>query len=352
MVETAVHAAALTRQVHRPDLLLVAALFHDLGKGTEADHSIRGAELITPLVRRLGFPESDVKTLELLVAHHLLISATATRRDLDDPATVSSVIAVIPDVQTLELLHALSIADGEATGKTAWSSWKASLVADLVNRVRVAMSDNTIAPEPELSAEQRAFAEVGALRVDVIEHEGDYAIEIIAPDRPGLLSVVAGVLNLARLDVRSARTRSHGSAAVMRWIVSLDPFASAPTADKLRSDIDAALQGKANLENRLAERAKAYDQLPTIAVPPAIVETFPDASSAATVLEVRSHDRVGLLFRIGDAVTRSRVDIRSAIVTTLGAEAIDTLYVLEISGEQLTPERAKEVAAKIEESLR
>lgn len=352
MVETAVHAAALTRQVHRPDLLLVAALFHDLGKGTEADHSIRGAELITPLVRRLGFPESDVKTLELLVAHHLLISATATRRDLDDPATVSSVIAVIPDVQTLELLHALSIADGEATGKTAWSSWKASLVADLVNRVRVAMSDNTIAPEPELSAEQRAFAEVGVLRVDVIEHEGDYAIEIIAPDRPGLLSVVAGVLNLARLDVRSARTRSHGSAAVMRWIVSLDPFASAPTADKLRSDIDAALQGKANLENRLAERAKAYDQLPSIAVPPAIVETFPDASSAATVLEVRSHDRVGLLFRIGDAVTRSRVDIRSAIVTTLGAEAIDTLYVLEISGEQLTPERAREVAAKIEESLR
>jgi [protein-PII] uridylyltransferase len=352
MVETAVYAAALTRQVHRPDLLLVAALFHDLGKGTEADHSIRGAELITPLVRRLGFPESDVKTLELLVAHHLLISATATRRDLDDPATVSSVIAVIPDVQTLELLHALSIADGEATGKSAWSSWKASLVADLVNRVRVAMSDNTIAPEPEISAEQRAFAEVGALRVDVIEHEGDYAIEIIAPDRPGLLSVVAGVLNLARLDVRSARTRSHGSAAVMRWIVSLDPFASAPTADKLRSDIDAALQGKANLENRLAERAKAYDQLPSIAVPPAIVETFPDASSAATVLEVRSHDRVGLLFRIGDAVTRSRVDIRSAIVTTLGAEAIDTLYVLEISGEQLTPERAKEVAAKIEESLR
>lgn len=351
MVETAVHAAALTRQVHRPDLLLVAALFHDLGKGTEADHSIRGAELIAPLVRRLGFPENDVKTLELLVAHHLLISATATRRDLDDPATVSSVIAVIPDVQTLELLHALSIADGEATGKTAWSSWKASLVSDLVNRVRVAMSDNTIAPEPELSAEQRAFAEVGALRVDVIAHEDDYAIEIIAPDRPGLLSVVAGVLNLARLDVRSARTRSHGSAAVMRWIVSLDPFASAPTADKLRSDIDAALQGKANLENRLAERAKAYDQLPTIAVPPAIVETFPDASSAATVLEVRSHDRVGLLFRIGDAVTRSRVDIRSAIVTTLGAEAIDTLYVLEISGEQLTPERAREVAAKIEESL-
>ncbi|CAB4939756.1 MAG: ACT domain-containing protein [Actinobacteria bacterium] len=138
----------------------------------------------------------------------------------------------------------------------------------------------------------------------------------------------------------------------MRWIVSLDPFASAPTADKLRSDIDAALQGKANLENRLAERARAYDQLPSIAVPPAIVETFPDASSAATVLEVRSHDRVGLLFRIGDAVTRSRVDIRSAIVTTLGAEAIDTLYVLEISGEQLTPERAREVAAKIEESLR
>ena len=108
MVETAVFAAALTRSVHRPDLLLFAALFHDLGKGTQEDHSERGEKLIEPLARRIGFAESDIATLKLLVKHHLLLSATATRRDLDDPATIASVIAVIPDLQTLELLHARS----------------------------------------------------------------------------------------------------------------------------------------------------------------------------------------------------------------------------------------------------
>jgi [protein-PII] uridylyltransferase len=351
MVETAVHAAALTRRVHRPDLLLIAALFHDIGKGTDDDHSERGASLIEPLARRIGFGDADVATLVLLVQHHLLLSATATRRDLHDPATIASVMAVIPDLQTLELLHALSIADGEATGSAAWSNWKATLVADLVERVRIAMSGSIVAPEPELTPEQRGFAEVGALRVEVFVRESDYAIEIIAPDRPGLLSIVAGVLNLARLDVRSARTKSHGISAVMKWIVSLDPNAPIPTAEKIHSDIHVALNGQGDLERRIQERVKSYSQLPTIPVPPPVVETFDQASSDCTVFEVRSHDQPGLLFLIGDAITRCRVDIRSAIVTTLGAEAIDTLYATEISGGPLSVDRANEVAERLRNAL-
>lgn len=125
MVETAVHAAALTRQVHRPDILLFSALFHDIGKGSEEDHSERGERLIAPIAARIGFSDSDIATIKILVKQHLLLSATATRRDLDDPATIASVLDVIPDLQTLELLHALSIADGEATGRAAWTDWKA-----------------------------------------------------------------------------------------------------------------------------------------------------------------------------------------------------------------------------------
>ena len=352
MVETAVHAAALTRRVHRPDLLLVAALFHDIGKGSHEDHSARGSRLIKPLALRIGFSEEDAHTLTLLVQHHLLLSATATRRDLDDPATIASVLAVIPDIQTLELLHALSIADGEATGSAAWSTWKAKLVADLVGRTRAAMSGTTIAQQPELDAEQRGFAEIGALRVDVVVRESDYDIEIIAPDRPGLLSIVAGVLNLARLDVRSARTKSHGISAVMQWIVNLDPHAPVPTAEKLHHDLDLALRGQSDLERRIQERVDSYSKRPTIPVPPPEVEAFTNASTDATVFEVRSHDMPGLLFRIGDAVTRCRVDIRSAIVTTLGAEAIDTLYVTEIAGGPLTTARAEEVADRLREMLR
>jgi [protein-PII] uridylyltransferase len=352
MVETAVHAAALTRKVHRPDLLLFSALFHDIGKGTEEDHSDRGAALIAPLAQRIGFSDSDIKTIQLLVQHHLLLSATATRRDLDDPATITAVAELIPDLQTLELLHALSIADGEATGRAAWTDWKASLVAELVKRVEMAITDNTVAQQPELSEEQRTKAESGKLSVTIEDRENVYAIEIVIPDSTGILSTVAGVLNLLRLDVRSARTKSVGSSAVMEWIVIPDPNAPALDEGKLHDEINRALKSRSTLSERIQARIDAYAELPKIPVPDPIVETFLDAATDATIIEVRSHDRPALLFGIGDSITRSSVDIRSAIVTTLGAEAIDTLYVTEIGGGPLTSERAEEVAMRLRAALK
>ena len=352
MVETAVQAAALTRQVHRPDLLLFSALFHDIGKGTEEDHSERGERLIEPLAQRIGFSQPDVETIKLLVKHHLLLSATATRRDLDDPATITSVADVIPDLQTLELLHALSIADGEATGRAAWTEWKASLVSELVTKVELAITDNTVAQQPELSDAQRAKAEAGELSVAIENRGSVYAIEIVVPDSTGLLSTVAGVLNLLRLDVRSARTKSLSGAAVMEWIVIPDPNAPELTHKVLHDELTRALSSKSSLKARIQERIDAYAQLPTIPVPEPVVDTFMDAATDATIIEVRSHDRPALLFGIGDSITRSNIDIRSAIVTTLGAEAIDTLYVTEIGGGPLTPERAEEVASRLRTALK
>ena len=352
MVETAVHAAALTREVHRPDLLLFSALFHDIGKGTEEDHSDRGVKLIEPIASRIGFSREDIETIKILVKYHLLLAATATRRDLDDPATIASVVDVIPDLQTLELLHALSIADGEATGRAAWTDWKASLVAELVAKVKSAITDNTVAQQPEISDSQMHKAESGNLAV-TLENRGDvYALEIVVQDKPGLLSTIAGVLNVLRLDVRSARTKSYGASAVMEWIVSPDPHAPPLTEQNLQREIADALISKTSLEQRINERIAAYAQLPSIPVPAPIVETFLAAATDATVIEVRSHDRPALLFGIGDAITKCNIDIRSAIVTTLGAEAIDTLYVTEINGGALSHERAFEVAQKLRSALK
>jgi [protein-PII] uridylyltransferase len=352
MVETAVQAAALTRQVHRPDILLFSALFHDIGKGTEEDHSDRGERLIEPLAKRIGFSGEDVETIKLLVKHHLLLSATATRRDLDDPATIAAVVEVIPNLQVLELLHALSIADGEATGRAAWTDWKASLVAELVKRVALAITDNTVALQPELTEEQRTKADSGVLAVSIEDRDSVYAIEIVVPDKTGLLSIVAGVLNLLRLDVRSARTKSHGNSAVMEWIVIPDPHAPTLTEKNLHRELEEALRNRSSLAARIEDRIEAYAQLPTIPVPDPVVETFLDAATDATIIEVRSHDRPALLFGIGDTITRSNIDIRSAIVTTLGAEAIDTLYVTEIGGGPLSPERAEEVATRLRSALK
>ena len=352
MVETAVHAAALTRKVQRPDLLLFAALFHDIGKGTHEDHSERGVRLIEPIAQRIGFDAKDIEVLKNLVLHHLLLSATATRRDLDDPATIASVVSVIPDVNTLELLHALSIADGEATGSAGWSEWKATLVNDLVQRVKRAMAGAEVAQQPEVSEEQIAQAEKGILRVTLVEHSSGYAVEVISPDKPGLLSIVAGVFNISRLDVKSARTKTLGNSAVMYWIVTPEPHAPEITDTKLHDLIEAALVDSKDVEEKLFARAAAYASIPTIPVPDPEVEIFTDAATDATVIEVRSHDRPGLLFRIGAAITQSKIDIRSAIVTTLGAEAIDTLYVTELTGGPLSSERANEVASHLKQALK
>ena len=352
MVETAVHAAKLTRTVHRPDLLLFAALFHDIGKGNDEDHSLRGERLIAPLASRIGFSQADVITLQILVKEHLLLSSTATRRDLDDPATIASIIDVIPDLNTLELLHALSVADGEATGSAGWSDWKASLVMDLVQRVARTMSGSMIAEQPALTQAQLVLAQSGELTVVLEKHSSGYWIEIVSPDKPGLLSLVAGVLNISRLDVKSARTKSHGSSAVMNWIVSPEPHAPVITQAGLRDEILKAIDDSTMVQEKLITRAMAYASIPSIPVPAPEVVYFNDAATDATVIEVRSHDRPGLLFRIGSAITHSKVDIRSAIVTTLGAEAIDTLYVTELNGGRLSDARAQEVTSALHRALK
>jgi [protein-PII] uridylyltransferase len=190
------------------------------------------------------------------------------------------------------------------------------------------------------------------LAVSIEDRDSVYAIEIVVPDKTGLLSIVAGVLNLLRLDVRSARTKSHGNSAVMEWIVIPDPHAPTLTEKNLHRELEEALRNRSSLAARIEDRIEAYAQLPTIPVPDPVVETFLDAATDATIIEVRSHDRPALLFGIGDTITRSNIDIRSAIVTTLGAEAIDTLYVTEIGGGPLSPERAEEVATRLRAALK
>ncbi len=140
LIETAVRAGARAAEVARPDLLLVGALLHDIGKGRPGDHSETGAVLARRIATRMGFCDADTDTVVALVRHHLLLPDTATRRDLDDPSTVALVAAAIGgSAELLDLLHQLTIADAAATGPAAWSDWKASLVGQLVRATRAVL---------------------------------------------------------------------------------------------------------------------------------------------------------------------------------------------------------------------
>ena len=352
MLETAVRASLLTRTVHRPDLLLIAALLHDIGKGfPNKDHSEYGEELIASVGERLGFSSADTATLALLVKHHLLLSSVATRRDLDDPETINFVVGAIDSPETLEILHALSIADGEATGRAAWSDWKAGLVSDLVSRCLAAMSGIKPASKPELTEEQLRKLSTKELDVSITPGESTYEIEILAPDQVGLLAAVAGVFSISRMDVRSARTRTHQDFVLMKWNVALDANAPLPERDRFIELLKKALDGEIDLNRKIDDRIDTYRKYPGIPVPPPVVTATNDIATKATVIEVRMHDRPGVLYTVAKAITRFGVDINSAIVATLGAEAFDTLYVSDLNGEALDEGRAKLLAAQVEKFL-
>ena len=352
MLETAVHAAALTRTVKRPDILLVSALFHDIGKGFPGkDHSEYGEELIKPLAKRLGFDEKDCEEIALLVREHLLLSAVATRRDLEDPATIAFVIEKIKDPETLQLLHALSISDGEATGKSGWSDWKAGLVSNLVSKCLASMAGVKPVSQPDLIPSAPITEDLVIRIINDQSSTEHIEIEIIAKDQTGLLSAVAGLMTISRFNVRSAKTRTTDGVAVMRWIVELDANATAPTAEKVTDQLKKALSGELDLGRKIEERIDSYRRYPGIPTPPPVVFAANDLATNATIIEVRMHDRPGILFNVARAISRFGVDIKSAIVSTLGAEAFDTLYVTDLAGQPLSGEQAQLLATKVENIL-
>ncbi|MEV6685119.1 [protein-PII] uridylyltransferase [Streptomyces sp. NPDC051130] len=367
LVETAVRAAALTRRVSRPDLLLMAALLHDIGKGWPGDHSLAGETIARDMAARVGFDAEDVAVLGVLVRHHLLLIDTATRRDLDDPATVRAVAEAVGSAGTLELLHALTEADALATGPAAWSAWRGSLVADLVARVGAVLKGAAPAPtELGIPVTEQERLAVEALRtgepVLALEarHEEDAVgvdLVVAVPDQPGVLPALAGVLALHRLTVRAADLRSLelpdrlGEVLVFRWRVAAE-YGALPEAARLRTDLVRALDGSLDVPAKLADREAAYPRRRGVVPPPPRVTVVPDVSSLATVLEVRAPDAVGLLHRIGRALDAGGVRVRSAHVSTLGANAVDTLYVTDPDGKPLSPAAAASLAREVGTSLR
>jgi [protein-PII] uridylyltransferase len=341
LVQATANAAKLVTRVSRPDLLLIGAVLHDLGKGREQDHSIVGAALATQVGQRLGLASADVATLSAMVRHHLLIPHTATRRNIEDEATVRRVVETLDgDPVLLELLHALAEVDSLATGPGVWSDWKASLVADLVGRCRRLMAGEKHEEPVPLSAEQRALAETVAAsgRPDIIvSSPADRAfatITLVAPDRPGLLSRAAGVLALHSLSVHAGELHSHAGVAVDVFTVS-PRFGSLPDAGLLREQFSRAISGSLRLAEKLAAKERDYaSELDDPPVPRVLWfadEADGGVESKDVVLELRTADRLGLLHSVAEALERSGADILWARAMQVGGTAISSFSLASTS---------------------
>lgn len=344
LVETCIEASRLIRRVARPDLLLVAALLHDIGKGGLAEHSAAGEPIAADIARRMGFAEADVATLATLVRWHLLLAEVATTRDVEDPSTARVVASRLGGQETLDLLAVLTEADARATSAKAWTTWRAGLVAELVRRTTSSLADHRApadGPQREEEVEIPAPVREGRAVVDVQVETGDEGsvVSVVAVDRLGLLAAIAATLAMDRVPVRAARAWTQDRFAVSRWHVD-DRHLVAPV---LRQRLEAVLEGRLDPRERLRPS--------TVRGLPPAVTVRPEASRQATVLEVRVVDHPGVVYRVCQALAGIGVTVRSAHVSTVGPQAVDVFYLQEESAGVLGDERAAAAAHAVRRAL-
>ncbi|GIE84100.1 [protein-PII] uridylyltransferase [Actinoplanes regularis] len=316
LVQAAYEATKYAREVDRPDLLLLGAFLHDVGKGLPGDHSVVGAPIAADIAARLGLPPSDVATVEKMVRLHLLLPEVATRRDLADPKTISTVAEQVGDSTTLDLLHALARADSHATGPAAWSDWKGRLMAELVRRVHTALDTGALPEPPEPDPELLN----GTL--PVVHLDGD-KVSVAASDRRGLLAGVTACLAMHRLDVVAANTSTVDGRAIVefytqpRYGTPYDPVA-------LTADLRRVASGDVSVTQRV--RARAMSARGGTPEPKVIWQRA--AATDAVVLELRAADSPGLLYRVTTALDEAGAEIRAARISTLGGDVVDAFYLV------------------------
>jgi len=335
LMEAVAEASRLVDRVDRPDLLLVGALLHDIGKGYPGDHTEVGVDLMRTIGSRMGFSGADTDLLVAMIEHHLLLPDVATRRDLDDDGTIRSVADALGSIRLLELLGALTEADSIATGPSAWSSWKGDLVHELVARTRHVLSGGDVGEvlgDSFPDAGQRVLLDEGGF---VVRGEGS-TLTVVADDRPGTFSKVAGVLSLNGADVQDAAAHSENGRALSVFRVG-QVLGGTPDWARIEDQIGRALSGRLALAARLGDRSRTYQPIRMTARPARPRVTVDNETSAtATVLEVTCPDGVGVLYRITRAFAELDLDIVRARVQTLGSDVVDAFYVRDSLGFKIT----------------
>ncbi|HEX7538054.1 MAG TPA: [protein-PII] uridylyltransferase [Dermatophilaceae bacterium] len=355
LIETVVWATAFLPDVERPDLLLLAALLHDIGKVAGArDHAVAGAPLAATAARRLGLDESEVEVVELLTRQHLTLIDLATRRDPEDPQTIAVVTdAVAGRRDVLELLRALTEADANAVGNAAWTDWRAHLLDQLVVGARAALGD-TFGPVARVEEVQDllppdvvAGVSMGEPYVVVHPVAGAFRIDVFDRDRLGLFGDTAGLLAASGFVVRTARVRTQEGIAANQWQVD-SPGGDSPDAVAIARGLLRLGEGDREPLRPLERRrmpvtglvgSRRRGQTRALLVP--------QASQDSTVIEIRTHDRPGLLHQIGMTLARAGLSVHSAHIATYAGQTLDTFYLSEFGGRMLSPERVAQTISML-----
>jgi [protein-PII] uridylyltransferase len=404
------------RDIDQHEVLFLSMLFHDVGKGHGDRHPERGAAFIGGMARRLGLHEDDAAQWEFLVLQHLYMSHLAQHRDTHDPRLIREFARIVGTLENLQLLYVLTFADMRAVGPKVWTNWRDMLLGELFmqtrtlfeqgqlgdedegahaarvrQRVRAATEPGrhaaldaflaamperylTTTPEPQIAAHFdlmnrlreewsiRPESEHRDLFVTTLRHvpESEYSeLTICTPDRPGLFAMIAGALTAQGMNIVGARITTSRSA------IALDTFRighldngemvlEPARWERVQQVLTKVLRGEVDVEALVASSRR-----PSILERPVAVDIAPEVladnviSADYTVLDVVTHDRVGVLFTITNTLHRLGLIIHLAKITTQVHQVFDVFYVTDAAGAKVTSaEELDRVRAEITQQLR
>ncbi len=391
-------AARVFTEIERPELLMLGMLLHDIGKAKGHGHVAKGIPLVRELTARMGLPPADAAVVEFLVAHHLTMSHVAQRRDIHDPKTVADFVAAVGDPQRLRMLYLLTYADMRAVGPGVLTPWQAQILHELYVRTLEELTGGRVErPNRRELAERLQAAAKGEVDLQTVrahlammsdryiettgvqrmaEHIrmlqdlaespvatalfhhpdlGSSDLVVVTHDVPGLFALIAGTLAAHGVNIISAQIHTRGDGIAIDTFQVNDPTSEAVTSSALWARVldglRAVLTGERSVETLLAER-RAAGRAATRPEGPPKIGLDNRLSDAYTVLEVKSPDRVGLLYLITRTLATLGLDIASARIATEIDQAFDTFYVHDREGRRIeSPEGLERIRAALEQAL-
>lgn len=380
----------LADEVEKRELLLLAVLIHDIGKGEGGNHSEKGAALVPTMARRMGLTREDSERLEFLVRHHLLFAHIAQRRDLHDEKMIIQFAKQMGTSENLKMLYLLTYADLKAVGPDVWTDWKAMLMEELYEKtfavlergdfkyearservknvrkkvlellegeyssglvkeeLRALSTRHLLSNPPSALAEHiRMLLQLGnAPFISRIRHEtegGFSSYAICTLDTPGLFSMIAGVMAANGINILGAQihTSTNGKALDILQVNSPQGFVITDEVrwERMEEDLRQVIQGKVRVR-ALVEKRNRPTLLAEKVKPrfPTVIDVDNDVSSEYTVLDIYTHDKVGLLYRITSTLSELGLYIGVSKISTKIDQVADVFYVKDIFGHKITSE--------------
>ena len=391
-------ASEVVSKVASRRVLYVATLLHDIAKGRRGDHSVLGADVAMKLCPRLGMSAAETELVAWLVRWHLLMSATAFKRDLADYKTIADFVNTVQSQERLRLLLILTVVDIRAVGPGVWNSWKRQLLSDLfvsaeemlrlghkthgraeriiakkkavgallkerdalIGTVGKQLGDAYWIAEPEdivalnLQQMDTALGEPLSVEAHWYPARGATLVTVLAADHPGLFYRIAGGIHLAGGNIIDARIHTARNGTAVDNFLVQDPLGrplnEANQIARLKNAIADALANRVKLQPQLAARPLARPRADAFDVRPIVI--FDNkASNRFTVIEVGARDRPALLSALARTLFEARLVVHSAHIATYGERAVDTFYVTDVLGEKIDSDtRMKTIEKKLLEA--